>query len=555
MLPDLGDTPQNPEEPELSRRFVSMTYDAFAKRLLDRFRVALPEDFRPAPDYQVVNNISEGYRRVTGQTVDSMKRTALNLHFVIEINKLPIRADSGVQKRVLEIWKLMLKGDGEAPSYLSFPMISRLAEYLIRVNVRIKKALGATYSHVFLDEFQDTTKVQYDLVRTCFGEQDTILTAVGDDKQRIMVWAGADKEIFRKFEDNFSAGKKHLMMNHRSAPRLVQVQEALASRISGQYSEVRVDKRWNVQDGICEVWLFDDVEQETEEVIRSIRSWIIEEGVQQREICVIVRQLPGSYGKALIDALDGEDGIWARNENEFQDLLAEEMMRIILDFVLLASNNRAPEACLNTLEILNLLRGTTAIVEGLEGSQKHEDDLRKFLGQLREFLVAVENASQLEDEFRKILHYMDLTLVRNVFPQYKRGDYLASLVNQLSKLLWCEYASRGDWEKAVESLWGEYSVPIMTIHKSKGLEYDTVIFLGLEDAAFWNFLNQPEEETCAFFVALSRAQRRVIFTFSKSRDTGRYGKTKPQQRTKIQSLYEILEESGVAETIDFRGGE
>ena len=100
-------------------------------------------------------------------------------------------------------------------------------------HVRVEDADVLPVVHVFLDEFQDTTKVQYDLVRTCFGQQDATLTAVGDDKQRIMVWAGADREIFRRFEDDFSAGKKRLMVNHRSAPRLVQVQKTLASTIFG----------------------------------------------------------------------------------------------------------------------------------------------------------------------------------------------------------------------------------------------------------------------------------------------------------------------------------
>jgi superfamily I DNA/RNA helicase len=55
----------------------------------------------------------------------------------------------------------------------------------------------------------------------------------------------------------------------------------------------------------------------------------------------------------------------------------------------------------------------------------------------------------------------------------------------------------------------------MTIHKSKGLEYHTVIFVGLHQNAFWGYRNNQEEETNAFFVALSRARERVYFTRSK----------------------------------------
>jgi len=41
--------------------------------------------------------------------------------------------------------------------------------------------------------------------------------------------------------------------------------------------------------------------------------------------------------------------------------------------------------------------------------------------------------------------------------------------------------------------------------------------VGLEDGAFWTFEKQPNEDKCAFFVALSKAKERVVFTFSKTR--------------------------------------
>ena len=54
----------------------------------------------------------------------------------------------------------------------------------------------------------------------------------------------------------------------------------------------------------------------------------------------------------------------------------------------------------------------------------------------------------------------------------------------------------------------------MTIHKSKGLEYHTVIFMGLDDSASrWNYKRDPEEGRSTFFVAFSRAKQRVLFTF------------------------------------------
>ncbi len=85
----------------------------------------------------------------------------------------------------------------------------------------------------------------------------------------------------------------------------------------------------------------------------------------------------------------------------------------------------------------------------------------------------------------------------------------------------------------------------MTIHKSKGLEYHTVIFLGLEDSAFWSFATQAKEDTCAFFVAFSRAKMRVLFTFSSQRTTSPRHQNFPQAQKGIRALYDILRAAGV----------
>ena len=95
---------------------------------------------------------------------------------------------------------------------------------------------------------------------------------------------------------------------------------------------------------------------------------------------------------------------------------------------------------------------------------------------------------------------------------------------------------------------GKDTIPVMTIHKSKGLEYQSVIFIGLEDGAFWSFQKQPDEDKCSFFVALSRAKERVIFTFSRQRE-GKFG-MRQQSITNISVIIEQLQSSGVVSTVE-----
>jgi superfamily I DNA/RNA helicase len=66
----------------------------------------------------------------------------------------------------------------------------------------------------------------------------------------------------------------------------------------------------------------------------------------------------------------------------------------------------------------------------------------------------------------------------------------------------------------MEGVEGRGQVRLMTVHKSKGLEYHTVIFVGLHQEQFWGYNRNPDEETNTFFVALSRARERIYFTRS-----------------------------------------
>ncbi|MFW6028006.1 MAG: 3'-5' exonuclease [bacterium] len=92
-----------------------------------------------------------------------------------------------------------------------------------------------------------------------------------------------------------------------------------------------------------------------------------------------------------------------------------------------------------------------------------------------------------------------------------------------------------DWTQALDSYEGLHTIPLMTIHKSKGLEYHTVIFVGLDDGAWWSFAGDQVEATAGFFVAFPRAKQRVVFTYCARRGA----------RTKIATLYELLSKAGV----------
>ncbi len=159
---------------ELAQRFVSLTYDSFAKGILDHFRKALPNDYRPSQDYEIVFTDKEIFDQYFGslKTLPTLNLKPEEKQFwkYLTVEMLPLYPGSNwdLNDLIFRVWINCLKGGSETPSRLTFSMISRLSEFLIRENKKIHTALVLSYSHVFLDEFQDTTTNQYDLIKTCF---------------------------------------------------------------------------------------------------------------------------------------------------------------------------------------------------------------------------------------------------------------------------------------------------------------------------------------------------------------------------------------------------
>ena len=535
--------------PALARRFVSLTYDGFGKSLLDHFWKALSEDYRPRDgNYDVV--LSDRDLISLFEIIDRNFTMSNNRQVLIKAltsGKLPLDANDSYPLNTFarSIWRSFLQGTKSFPQCLTFSMIARLAEYLVRSNPLLHKCILATYSHVFLDEFQDTTSLQYDLMKTCFHNTKTVLTAVGDNKQRIMVWAGADREVFERFRGEFSAKPLQLLMNHRSAPRLIEIQRILAKKLSDDHVELKANKKWNPDEGVCQIWNFEDYETEARVVADQISQWILDEGLDSRDICIIVKQRPDLYAEQLIDDLHKKN-IQARNESQLQDLLTENVVKIVLDFIQIAISPKATQGWSDTVDLIKQIQCIPESDSSDNDVRTIEKELSQSLASFGATLMNTQDSDQVGALIWKIIEYFSLSCIISIFPQYKKGTFLKELIKSLAEQLWKYRDLHGDWGTALDALRGLNTVPIMTIHKSKGLEFDTVVFLGLEDSAFWSFRTQSEEDTCAFFVALSRAKRRVFFTFSNLRVSTR-GRVESQQKASISSLYKMLESSGVAE--------
>jgi DNA helicase-2/ATP-dependent DNA helicase PcrA len=544
---------------ETARRFDSMTYDSFAKSLVDRFLAGLPASFRPTENYGIELDLDRALKMrqvlgAAGAVVPSLAEAIIRSgaeeaffdRLIVGHKLVELSATASEQERLAaEVWRVLLFG-GSA-SRLNFTMMGRLAELMLRTNPKVLRALRATYQFVFLDEFQDTTGIQYDLTLGAFQGSSSSLTAVGDPKQRIMLWAGALDGAFKRFQQDFSAKHHRLAMNYRSAPELVRIQHHLIAALEPGAVLPQAHRQAKDGNGECRVFLYPDHQTEASHLAAYLTGIILTEGIAPSDVCVLMRTWNDRNSRLLIEELSRR-GIAARVEKDLQDLLAEPGVNLVLQFLRLAISARSPEAWTDLTETCLDLWGIEAGTRTAEGVERKLAAARRLVGELVQ--VTDGSVESVVKVLSQILELLGEKAVKQAFPQYRQGTFLADLLKQVAQQLSIRILKPLSWLEALNDLEGTNSIPIMTVHKSKGLEYHTVVFVGLEDSSFWNFRKSPDEEKCGFFVAFSRAIKRVVFTFSEYRPRNAGGTPEKQSRAAIGELYTLLEQAGVrAETI------
>ena len=531
--------------PEQAARFDSMTYDGFAKSLVDRFLPAVPEHWRPDRHYQIVIPKVQDYRAfLDGIDYDdgphewvAQAKAILPKNF--EKNYLAMMALSdGTPKpgsatawAVCHWWEKSLRD--ARPSSLNFTMIVRLAELLLRSNERIRRALQLTYPFVFLDEFQDTTYAQYALVKTAFMGSGSILTAVGDDKQRIMVWAGARSDAFRKFQEEFGAERISLLANYRSTKELVQIQHVVARAIEPDTLLPEARAKTEIEGDVAEIWQFPSQVAEANGIAVRIAADMQAHGLGPRDFALLVRQKADDYESDLESSFAAQ-GLRIRNENRvvgkitIQDVLAEDMTAIVLPFLRLGAMLRARRAWTTSIENLTWLWGS---------DPDDEREMRRLTRELGD--GAVPSKEGAAKALADTMAFIGTDHMQQAVREYAQGERFDDVLESLSAFLQECAAAADSWSAALDMIEGVDQVPLMTVHKSKGLEFHTMIFVGLDDEAWWSFSEADMEGLSTFFVALSRARQRAFFCYCPNRGG----------RQRIRKLYMLLNEAGVPEKV------
>lgn len=540
--------------PEFADRFSSFTFDALTKNLVDRFANALPSVWRPTRPYDILlpdkDYLREFQRGARAKAPEEWRYEIGRLDVfrfeadVLGNSKLPLVAAKPTNAREVLLnywWAMSLKY--VQPSRLTFSSLNRLAELLLRCSPNILAALRSTYSFVFVDEFQDTTFAQYDFLKSAFMDSSASVTVVGDHKQRIMLWAGARSDAFEQFEADFGAQRVPLVFNFRSSPELVRVQHVVAKALDAGAIRTKSQAAAELDKDVVQVWSSSHRQGEAEYLAAWIAMDMAARKKQPRDYALLVRQKAEVFERELQPRF-GATGLVIRNESKMvgkvsiQDLLVDDIAQVVLALLRLGTRVKAPAAWQTASSAVEFLSGVEA--EDAFGTRSAEAALEKFLAELRAFMDAKSpSEAAAAAVVDKAYTFLDMERIVRSYVRYQRND-MAELIREGLTIHLAECTEAiGNWTNCLDLYEGADQIPLLTVHKSKGLEYDTIAFIGLDDKSWWSHTPGNPEGLATFFVALSRAKQRAVFMFCNERGG----------RQKVADLYQLLTDAGVVETV------
>ncbi|XNY09628.1 UvrD-helicase domain-containing protein (plasmid) [Sinorhizobium meliloti] len=229
-------------------------------------------------------------------------------------------------------------------SSITFDMVLLLATRILQTRQVVQSALRRTYSHVFLDEFQDVNDLQYRLIIAAFSGGDAVLTAVGDTNQAIMKYAGALPDVFQRLEADFFAAPRRLLFNFRSNAAIVGLINSVVTLFESNPVPIEAARKDDpAPPDAIEGWIL-ALEDESLAITDFISSEI-GNGRRPEDFVVLARSYIGNVEDRLRPHFIAK-GIRIRNESrkfreiEIQDLLKEPAVRFIMATLKLAVNAR-----------------------------------------------------------------------------------------------------------------------------------------------------------------------------------------------------------------------
>lgn len=425
---------------------------------------------------------------------------------------------------------------------------------LFQENPDVLNKYQQRFHHVMIDEFQDTNISQYMIAKRLAAVRQNICV-VGDDAQSIYAFRGADIQNILNFEKDYPDLKMiRLEQNYRSTKTIVNAANSVINKNTAQLKK----SVWteNSDGDLIELIKATSDNEEGKLIASSIFENKMQNQVPNKDFAILYRT--NSQSRAMEEALRRNNikyrivgGLSFYQRREIKDLLGyfrytvnpndEQAMRRIIN---LPKRGVGPgtitkmivAASENGKSLWEIMEKATSYVGNRGGTQvENFATLIKSFRLTAEKKDAYETASQIAKTSGLLKElYEDKTI--EGMSRYENTQELLNAIKEFTELPDREDKSLGAFLQDVALLTDEDrsgnsddAVTMMTIHGSKGLEFEYVYVVGLEEDLFPSQMMLSsradlEEERRLFYVAITRAKRKLTFSYALNRY--RYGKLK-----------------------------
>ena len=395
----------------------------------------------------------------------------------------------------------------------------------------IRDVLRDRYRYLHVDEYQDTNAVQFEIAKMLTGERRDICV-VGDIDQNIYSWRGADIKNVLTFEKHFPGAKTvFLEENYRSTQTIIAVSNDIIAK-----NKNRIEKTVFTSNPEGDKMTLYTAMTGTEEAeyIAMTAKRLIADGARPSAIAVLFRT--NFQSRSLEEAFLNYNvpyqvlGTRFFERKEVKDALSFLRLAVNPDSIAdLARVVNVPPRGIGKVTVLKLIEGKRDQITGTTRAKVAVfDELMMDIAKsantkkISETLAYIISRSGLEAHFKESGTEDDLARLENLRELVTlavRYDHLAP--NEAVEELLADAALQSDQDE-MKSKEEQDAVRLMTIHAAKGLEFPYVFITGLEEGLFpHERLDDKgvdhEEERRLFYVALTRAEKKVYLTHAHMR--------------------------------------
>lgn len=432
---------------------------------------------------------------------------------------------------------------------------------LFTVHPEVLDKYQERFRYILIDEYQDTNHAQYKVTKL-LAEKYQNICVVGDDAQSIYSFRGADISNILNFRQDYpKATQIPLEQNYRSTKFILQCADSVIKKNQNQLHKTL----WTENEDGETVTLLENFDErdEANRVASMIQDLTLRQGLNYNDFAILYRT--NYQSRIFEEALRRKNisyqlvgGLSFYQRKEIKDVVA---------YLTLLVNPDDEQALLRVINEPSRGIGNKSLNELIRKARNGNRSIWNILGDL-ESADLYKPAKIRINEFREMIHqlkdqlsggmpileiskkildksgYMKMLIEENSAESLSRRDNVLELQNaiayyqqttkkpSLSAFLQ-EISLITDSDKYDET---KPAVTLMTVHASKGLEFPVVFIVGLEENLFPMGAREGEEanieeERRLFYVAITRAQKRLYFSFSRMRF--KYGEEQRQSRSRF----------------------